>query len=93
MNIIFVQGPKEYDYDDYMKAKSLLLTTYKNLIKEAYSDGYRNILCPSLGTGSYCFKHEDIAKEVVLVIKESIKNIDLNIDLVLYTENDRTYYE
>jgi len=92
-DIFFVQGPKEYDYDDYQTAKALLLTTYRNLINTAYSKGYKNILCPSLGTGSYCFQHKDIAKDVIATIKECIKDKDLNIDLVLYNEEDKIYYE
>lgn len=93
MDIIFVQGPKKYDYDDNRKAKMVLLDTYKKLIQVAYSKGYKHILCPSLGTGSYCFRHEDIAKDVVSVIKESIKELDLNIDFVLYDASDIIYYE
>ena len=93
IDILFVQGPKEYDYENDSVAKSLLLTTYKNLIKTAYTNGYKNILCPSLGTGSYCFKHKDVASDVVTIIRENIKDIDLNIDLVLYNESDKQYYE
>lgn len=93
LDILFVQGPKEYDYTDYATAKSLLLKTYKNLIEVAYSKGYKNILCPSLGTGSYCFEHRDVAKDVISKIKECIKDIDVNIDLVLYNEKDKIYYE
>ena len=93
IDIVFVQGPKEYDYDDYQTAKSLLLTTYRNLINTAYSKGYKNILCPSLGTGSYCFQHEEIAKEVISIIKECIRDKDINIDLVIYDEKDKIYYQ
>lgn len=92
LDIMFVQGPKEYDYDNFEIAKSLLLSTYANLINVAHSKGYKSVLCPSLGTGSYCFLHKDIAKEVVTTIKENIKNIDLDIDLVLYDEKDKIYY-
>lgn len=93
IDILFVQGPKEYDYDDYQTAKSQLLTTYRNLINIAYSKGYKNILCPSLGTGSYCFQHKDIAKDVISTINECIKDKDLSIDLVLYSDEDKLYYE
>lgn len=93
IDIIFLQGPKKYDYDNYQEAHQLLLNTYKNLIKESYSKGYKNILCPSLGTGSYGFEHKDIANDVISIIKENIKDIDLNIDLVLYNEEDKIYYK
>lgn len=92
IDILFVQGPKEYDYDNYQTAKSLLLTTYRNLISVAYSNGYQNILCPSLGTGSYCFEHKDIAQYVISTINDNIKNKDINLTLVLFNENDKDYY-
>lgn len=92
IDIIFLQGPKKYDYKDYQEAKQQLLDTYKNLIKEAYLKGYKNVLCPSLGTGSYGFNHQDIAHDVISIIKENIKDIELNIDLVLYNEEDKKYY-
>lgn len=92
IDILFVQGPKEYDYDNYQTAKSLLLTTYRNLISVAYSNGYQNILCPSLGTGSYCFEHKDIAQYVISTINDNIKNKDINLTLVLFNEIDKDYY-
>ena len=93
IDILFVQGPKEYDYDNYEMAKLLLLNTYRNLISIAYSNGYKKILCPSLGTGSYCFKHKDIGEDVISVIKDSIKDKEISFTLVLYNENDKKYYK
>lgn len=92
MDIMFVQGPKAYDYD-YDVAKNLLLETYKNMVDKAYSSGYKSVLCPSLGTGSYGFEHKDIGKEVVLLLHNLIKDKDINIDFVLYDEQDECFYK
>ena len=92
MDIMFVQGPKAYEYE-YNIAKILLLDTYLNLLDSAFRNGYRKILCPSLGTGEYCFNHEDIAKEVINIITDFIKDKDIDFDFVIYREEDMLYYK
>ena len=89
LDIIFVQGPKKYEYDNSLE---LLLSTYINLLNEIEKMGYKNILCPSLGTGSYGFNHREIGKDVIKLITDYIKGKDINIDFVLYNENDKIYY-
>lgn len=64
--IIFAQGPRLYDFDDYQLALSLLLKTYENILQKAVECGFKTILIPALGTGSYGFTHEDTAEEVLL---------------------------
>ncbi len=93
LDIMFVQGPKLYDYNEYKVAKSILLEIYKSIVEKAYFEGYKNILIPSLGTGNYGFEHRDIAKEVISVLKESLKYKDINIDFVLYNETEKKYYD
>lgn len=90
MDIIFAQGPKYYDYDNPLK---VLQTTYLNLLNEININNYKNILLPSLGTGIYGFNHEEVGKMVVSTITEFIKDKEINIDLVLYLEKDKKYYE
>jgi len=92
LDIMFVQGPRAYEYE-YNIAKNLLLETYKNMVNEAYSNGYKNVLCPSLGTGVYFFKHEDIGKDVVAYLNNLINDKDINIDFVLYDERDIQFYK
>lgn len=93
MDIMFVQGPKAYEYEKYEIAKNLLLETYRNVIETAYANGYRNILVPSLGTGSYGFQHKDIAKDVVSILRKSLSDKNMNADFVLYSVEDKSYYE
>ena len=90
MDIIFAQGPKYYEYDNPLK---VLQTTYLNLLNEINRNNYKNILLPSLGTGIYGFNHEEVGKMVVSTITEFIKDKEINIDLVLYLEKDKKYYE
>ena len=93
MDILFVQGPRAYDYQTLEEARSLLLQTYKNLVETSYQKGYKNILMPSLGTGSYGFLHEEIAKDVINVLKASLKEKEVQIDFVLYEESEARIYE
>ena len=92
MDILFAQGPRLYDYEDFADAKKVLLNVYQNLVATAYEKGYKNILCPSLGTGSYGFEHKDIASDVIAVLEKGIKDKDMNIDFVLYQETEKEYY-
>ena len=92
IDIMFAQGPRAYEYDSETALK-LLLETYKNIVEAAYEKGYKNILCPSFGTGSYGFEHENTAKHVMRTLKESLKGRDINFSLVIYDEKDAKYYE
>lgn len=90
MDIIFAQGPKYYECDNPI---DVLKKTYLNLLDTIKNNNYKNVLLPSLGTGIYGYKHEDVGKMVVDTINEYIKDTDINIDLVLYFEKDKKYYE
>ena len=90
MDIIFAQGPKYYECDNPIDE---LKKTYLNLLDTIKNNNYKNVLLPSLGTGIYGYKHEDVGKMVVDTINEYIKDTDINIDLVLYFEKDKKYYE
>ncbi len=88
MDIMFVQGPKVTDNN----SKELLIKTYKNMLNEINKNNYKNIIIPSLGTGIYGFKHEDVGKLVCNLLNNYIKDKDINIDLVLYNESNKKYY-
>ena len=90
MDIIFAQGPKYYECDNPIDE---IKKTYLNLLDTIKNNNYKNVLLPSLGTGIYGYKHEDVGKMVVDTINEYIKDTDINIDLVLYLEKDKKYYE
>lgn len=90
MDIIFVQGPTKWEFDNSL---DVLLDTYTNLLKEIEKKNYKNVLVPSLGTGHYGFMHEEVSKVVIPLIKNYIKDKDINIDFVVYDNEDKYYYE
>ncbi len=88
--IMFVQGPKYYDYPDPILE---LTKTYQIMLNEIKKYNYKNILLPSLGTGIYGYKHEDVGNIVKDLLTEFVKDNDINIDLVIYKEEDSKYYK
>ena len=90
MDIVFIQGPKKWEYANSLE---MLLNTYTNLLNELIKNNYHNVLCPSLGTGAYGFSHEEVAKEVINLIKKNIKDKDLNIDFIVISEDIKKIYE
>ena len=90
MDIMFVQGPKFYEYPNPIEK---LTETYKNLLNVLKEDKYTNILLPSLGTGIYGYKHEDVGNIVKELLTDFVKNNDINIDLVLFHKEDKEYYK
>ena len=90
--IIFAQGPRLYDFDDYQLALSSLLKTYENILQKAVECGFKTILVPALGTGSYGFTHEDTAEEVVEEIRKFIRENELKIYFVVQSDDVEDLY-
>ena len=91
-DIIFAQGPKAYEYKDFEDALNLLLQTYQNIIHTAIVRGYKSILLPALGTGSYGFTHIDTAKSVIHLLKIALQNNNLMVYFVVYDEESQSIY-
>lgn len=89
MDIMFVQGPKQWEHDNPIE---LLKITYNNMLNQIFENNYKNILIPSLGTGDYGFKHSEVGKIVKELLSDYLTNKEINIDLVLYNESDKQYY-
>ena len=90
MDIIFVQGGVYWGSNSPIEE---LINTYHNLLKEIKNKGYKNILCPSLGTGSYGYSHKQVGNIVKNILEEFTKENDINIDLVIYDKEDIKYYK
>lgn len=90
MDIMFVQGPKKWDSDNSL---DILKEVYVNMLNEIDKKGYKNVLMPSLGTGFYGFGHVEVAKFVPDMIREFVKDKDINVDLVLYSDEDMEFYK
>ena len=91
-DIIFAQGPKAYEYEDFNDALILLLRTYKNVIHTAIVRGYKSILLPALGTGSYGFSHADTAESVMALLKRILQGQILTVYFVVYEEGLENLY-
>ncbi|MBR2038374.1 MAG: macro domain-containing protein [Lachnospiraceae bacterium] len=91
-DIIFAQGPKAYEYDDFKDALILLLQTYQNVLRTAIARGYKSILLPALGTGSYGFTHVDTAQSVIHLLKTLLQGNDLAVYFVVYEEETKYIY-
>ena len=91
-DIIFAQGSKAYVYANYDEALSLLLLTYKNTLKVAAKQGYRTILMPALGTGSYRFLHAETAEPVMRLLLEELRLYDLSVIFVVLEESVAPLY-
>lgn len=89
MDIMFVQGPKQWEHDNSIE---LLKNTYNNMLNKILEKGYKNILIPSLGTGDYGFEHSKIGKMIKEMLNSYVVDKNINIDLVLYNEIDKQYY-
>lgn len=91
-DIIFAQGPKAYEHEDFEDALNLLLQTYQNIIHTATVRGYKSILLPALGTGSYGFRHVDTAQRVMNLLKAALQSNNLMVYFVVYDEESRNIY-
>lgn len=91
-DIIFAQGPKAYEYEDFEDALNLLLQTYQNVIYTAIARGYKSILLPALGTGSYGFTHEDTAEPVMKSLKSLLQDQEITVYFVVYEDKYKNLY-
>ena len=89
MDIMFVQGPKQWEHDNAIK---LLKQTYNNMLNQIYKMNYKNILLPSIGTGDYGFDHKEVGKIVKDLLDTYVTDKNINIDLVVYSEDNKQYY-
>ena len=91
-DIIFAQGPKAYEYEDFEDTLNLLLQTYQNIIHTAIVCGYKSILLPALGTGSYGFTHEDTAELVMKSLKSLLQDQEITVYFVVYEKDSTNLY-
>ena len=99
MDILFVQGPKKWEFNEERQCYEaeiwkvdLLMEVYEKMFNFIAEKGYKNVLLPSLGTGTYGFKHEEVGQRLYELISKFVKNHDICIDLVLQKYSDKHYY-
>lgn len=91
-DIIFAQGPRIWDYENYNVAEQLLLNTYINIFMVAVQKGYKSILMPALGTGDYGFSHEQLAPKIMPFICSVINELPFDIYYILFDEDTEKLY-
>lgn len=90
IDILHIYCPKYYE----SKTPLLdLLDSYNNVFLSAKKKNYKSIVSVSLGTGVHGYKHNDIAKDIVIKINELVKEYDIDFTLVLPNEEIKQLYE
>ena len=69
-----------------------MLDSYNKIFECAVEKDYKNIVSVSIGTGIHGYKHIDIAKDVVIRLKELVNKYDISFTLVLPNEEIKEIY-
>lgn len=89
IDILHIYCPKYYE----SKTPLLdLLDSYNNIFFSAKEKCYKSIISVSLGTGVHGYKHNDIAKEVIVKLNELVKKYDIDFTLVLPSKEIKEIY-
>lgn len=70
----------------------LLAECYRNSLSLAYENGLKSIAFPAISTGVYGYPKEPAAAIAAETIKEYLKNHDLEVFLVAFSEADEQIY-
>ena len=89
IDILHIYCPKYYE----SKTPLLdLLDSYNNVFLSAKKKNYKSIVSVSLGTGVHGYKHNDIAKDIVVRLNELVKEYNIDFTLVLPSEEIKEIY-
>lgn len=89
IDILHIYCPKYYESIIPLQD---LLDSYNNIFSSAKKKGYKSIVSVSLGTGVHGYKHNDIAKDIVIRLNKLVKEYDIDFTLVLPSEEIREIY-
>ena len=89
IDILHIYCSKSYESKEPLKE---LLESYNKIFECAKEKGYKNIVSVSLGTGVHGYKHNDIAKDVIIRLKELVNKYDISFTLVLPNEEIKGIY-
>ena len=78
MDIIHVLAPKAFEEQNPIEE---LMKSYKNLLDEIIKHNYKNVLLCSLGTGIHGYKHDDVARPLIMLLNNFCKINDVNLYL------------
>lgn len=89
IDILHIYCPK------YFESKTplvVLLDSYNNIFLSAKKKDYKSIVSVSLGTGVHGYKHNYIAKDIIIKLNELVKKYDIDFTLVLPSEELKELY-
>ena len=89
IDILHIYCPKYYESKSPLQD---LLESYNKIFISAKEKGYKSIASVSLGTGVHGYKHNDIAKDIVIRLNELVKEYDIDFTLVLPSEEIKKIY-
>ena len=89
IDILHIYCPKYYEMKSPLQD---LLESYNNIFLSAKKKSYKSIVSVSLGTGVHGYKHNDIAKDIVVRLNELVKEYDIDFTLVLPSEETKEIY-
>lgn len=89
IDILHIYCPKYYESKTPLPD---LLHSYNKIFLSATKKNYKSIVSVSLGTGVHGYKHNDIAKDIVIKINELVKEYDIDFTLVLPSEEIEKIY-
>lgn len=89
MDILHIYCLKYYESKEPLKE---LMESYNNIFMWAKKKGYRSIISVSLGTGVHGYKHDDIAKDLVIRLNKLVKEYDIDFTLVLPSKEIKEMY-
>ena len=88
-DIIHILAPKAYEQENPINA---LIDCYENLLKEIEKKNYKKVILPSLGAGIHGYKHNQIAKPIMILLNRFCENHEIQIYFVnLNTETTNIY--
>ncbi len=89
IDILHIYCPQYYESKNPLQD---LLDSYSNIFFLA-KKSYKNIVSVSLGTGVHGYKHNEIAKDIVVRLNELVKVYNIDFTLVLPNEEIKQIYE
>lgn len=90
IDILHIYCPKNYESKEPLKE---LLESYNKIFECAKEKCYKNIVSVSIGTGVHGYKHNDIAKDVVIRLEELVNKYDISFTLVLSSNEIMNIYK
>lgn len=83
VDIIHIYCPKYYESKNPIED---LKQSYISIFGKASKKGYKNIISVSIGTGIHGYKHHEIYKEIIDILKELVVKYNICFNLVLPDE-------